>query len=443
MPSIQWNLIGRTATAVSIALSTATSQVQAPRTGSLAGRVIDATTGAPVAFASVELRSGTSISASGIRHSARADEAGLFRLAGITAQAYFIAAHKPGYAATYHQAKGWTTLPPGDRIEIEAGTSDTGLELRLVPGGVITGRVTNQFGEAASGIELTIRRLPLNSVLQTPFPFPATGASSITPNGEFRLYGLPEGEYIIGATTYDTQFRVGSNNSPLSRVSKVFYPATTEMALAQPIAVRPGTETAGIVIRLALVPLLTISGRVHNHAGEYVQLALWLQPSNNYTSAYMKPDGTFTSEPLVPGRYVLTAQSGGESSPRQPPPPASWAFAEVAVGDKDVAGVDVVLQPALTAAGIIENEKALPNARVVFSRDSRPWVSAAPRPARVDHEGRFVVADLIPGIYSVAVFAGNERLPSTLTAGGMTLANDKIEVGTANITDLVLRIRNR
>ena len=444
MPLVQWTLLGRTvAIAVAIGFATATAPVQTRPTGSVSGRVTDAMTGGPVAFAFIEMRTGPTVRTAGTRYSARADESGQFRFTNMAAQTYFIAAYKPGYAVTYHKANGWTTLPPGERIGIVAGSSDTELELRLVPGGVITGRVTDQFGEAASGTELTIRRLPLNSVLETPFPFPVLGDYRIGPTGEFRLYGLPEGDYIVGATTHEQQFRVGSNSGPLGRFGKVFYPAATEMALAQPIAVRPGTETTGIDIRLGVVPLLTISGRVHGNAGESALLALWLQPSNDYKSAYVKSDGTFSSENLVPGRYFLTAQSGGGASPRQPPPAALWASMEVALSDKAVADVDVFLQPTLRAAGLIESERPLSNARVVFSRESRPWFSTGPHSADVGGDGRFVVADLIPGTYSVAVFDGvNERLPSTVTAAGKTLP-DKIEVGNANITDLVIRIRKQ
>jgi hypothetical protein len=402
-----------------------------------------------VPFALVELRSGTSPGNSGQRYSTRADERGRFSISGIAPQGYFVAATSPGYAPTFFAAANRSTAKePGERLMIAASPAATTIEIRLVPGGVITGRVTDHFGQAQPGAELSLRRLPLTTTpLQSPFYFTPKGSWRTDASGHYRLYGLAEGEYLVAASTYGQNLRVGSTDGPLSRVEKRFYPGTGDMLLARPVIVRAGAETADIDIQLRLVQLYSIGGRVHTAPGERASLGLWSVPANEYQSVSYLEGGGFRKEDVARGRYQLTAYVRGSSAPGQVPAPMRWALTELVVTDEDLTDIEVTLQPAMTAAGRFQSDDLLAGpARVVFTSAGRSPLGAAgasPRPGVISADGQFIVTDLLPGPYKVAVFVGNStRLTTVATLNGQPLTADEIEVAAgSNITGLEIRVR--
>ena len=161
------------------------------------GVVVDGVTGAPIRRAAVSL-----VIEQPDRESSRviattADGAGQFEFTGVPAARVQVTASRTGYFDYDNLWNGepeepqWQTVGPGQRIQ--------GVRIALYRGGAIAGRIVDEFGEPAAGIEIDVlRREPGDAGGSV-----RTTSMSLTPttddNGAFRVWGLAPGDYIVGA----------------------------------------------------------------------------------------------------------------------------------------------------------------------------------------------------------------------------------------------------
>jgi hypothetical protein len=154
------------------------------REGDITGRVIGPD-GQPMADASVfAYRIGERL---GRGHSATVDDDGNFKLTGLSPSTYILSARAPGYV--------FDDPPIEDNIH-RIGEHVT---IRMVKGGVITGRVTDETGEPLVGVIVRPRRL------RDPDGKPAISSVeslglelSVTDDrGIYRAFGLRPGVYIV------------------------------------------------------------------------------------------------------------------------------------------------------------------------------------------------------------------------------------------------------
>ena len=102
-------------------------------------------------------RAVVTLSADGMREgrSATTDEAGRFEFKELPAARYALAASKAGYVMMrYGQRRAFEA---GSRtLELATGQSVTNVQFNLPRGGVITGRITDEFGEPIAGTTVKV-----------------------------------------------------------------------------------------------------------------------------------------------------------------------------------------------------------------------------------------------------------------------------------------------
>src|SRR6185503_18953897 len=76
--------------------------------------------------------------------------------------------------------------------------------------------------------------------------------------GEYRLFYLPPGEYLIGATLR----RVGNAPSPQDSYARTFYPGTADGNAATRVKVAEGSDMTGIDIGMRVGASGIVSGRL-------------------------------------------------------------------------------------------------------------------------------------------------------------------------------------
>lgn len=195
----------------------------------LAGRVLlddgQPATRARVTINSVGLRSG------GNEQSVECDETGSFKLSGLAPGSYSISAMAPGYVST----DDGRVYRPGETATI-----------RLVKGGVITGRVTESTGEPLIGANISLQHLrDLNGkpIRNGDDSWWNDGVQT-DDRGIYRAYGLSPGIYIVSSSGSSGGRWLGAADNDLP----TYYPSTTRDA-AMEITVRPGDEVTNIDIR--------------------------------------------------------------------------------------------------------------------------------------------------------------------------------------------------
>ena len=134
------------------------------------------------------------------------DTSGRFHAEGIPPGDYRIEVSKPNYAAL--------------TLRVKLASDATSLPLRLVRFGAISGRVSDSDGHPIPGALIAVMARDPDGAMR-PFGF-FTAPDS---RGQYRIHGLPPGEYAI-AVSYGGATDAGNGGTPPSRAGSgaAFYP---------------------------------------------------------------------------------------------------------------------------------------------------------------------------------------------------------------------------
>ena len=251
---------------------------QSDQADRVAGAVVNAATGKPLARVQIHLRREPDAQSYGAMTTAD----GRFSITGVPPGSYFLFIERAGFAVA-------TDLT--EEMEIGAG-DNTNLHFALTPEGAITGRVTDAAGQPVEDVELRAES-----------DFAASDSRARTDsNGQFRIGGLAPGQYRVRAIPQN------SYTPPEHRTD-----GTTDVQDAptwsRAVQVASASETSGVEIRLARVPIVGVSGKVENAPpnATHTQLLLESRDNGERTTGGVKPDGSFHLWRLYPGDYELRA----------------------------------------------------------------------------------------------------------------------------------------
>ena len=216
-----------------------------PATGrsTIRGRVVAADNGQPIRRASVR------ISAPELRgqRTALTDAEGRYEFAKLPAGRYTINATKNVYVTwSFGQTQAGSPARP---MGLADGQVADNVNIALPRASVITGRVTDELGEPLPGIYVSLMQQRYLQGQQRLMPVFAGNGIPLATNdiGEYRLYGLPPGQYYITAQPQQQQeFQSVAPNSQTEGAearngyARTFYPGTTDVGRAQKVVVGIG-----------------------------------------------------------------------------------------------------------------------------------------------------------------------------------------------------------
>ncbi|MPY87267.1 MAG: hypothetical protein GEU99_05035 [Luteitalea sp.] len=357
---------------------------QQPRgTARLSGRVVDESTQAPLRNAFVTL--------SGFAHrTAQTDDEGRFAFAELPAGRYTVTARKAGYVEP-------RSGPPRRRGHRRPFTVNEGevlehVAVRLSPGAVLTGTVVDEAGEP-------IVRAFVRAVMPGRSEQLAQGvmmsSDETDDQGTFRIHSLPSGDYLVAVDTEQPEHIIFSDPGPTGTMTeatpqrgyaRTFHPGTFDAAQAQPVSVEAGEERS-LDFTLTPVQLSSISGIIVGPTGLYPMVSL--RPDTDFdmgdlggSNASVQPNGTYVISRVVPGRYLLTARSGGNPEEEQ----ISIAELPVEVTEEPITGLSVTMAPAGTVSG-----------EVVWDGDPTPPLTTSPSQTGTAAAVVGVIGGLAPG----------------------------------------------
>jgi hypothetical protein len=335
------------------------------------------------------------------------DLSGHFELKGIQPGRYKLVVSRSGFVPQeYGQRK---PNDPGAVLTLRPGQEVKDLLFRLIPSGVIAGRILDEDGEPLASVMVSALREVYDEGNRT-----LATSSTVSTNdlGEYRLFGLPPGRYFVTAV-YPHWGRNGGNGDdsdpPESQeqgYGKMYYPGTVDAAKAVFLALKAGEEVTSIDILMRQVRVYHVRGRVYNllTPKSTPDVNVFLLPKHrrlewdfgNQQSTAEKKDGSFDISEVLPGSYSLAAYWFDEGKP-------FTARVPVDVGNADVDGVALTLGAGVNIPGRIvwDGQPSLEgNELTVMPRPTDIGWNFWNGGTHVDAANSFVLKDVSEGSYS-------------------------------------------
>jgi predicted outer membrane repeat protein len=425
-----------------------------PMTASIKGLVTTADTGAPLRGAEVRLSSRGSYN-----RLVTTDGDGLFNLRDLPSGEYQLTVSRAGFTSmTFGQRRPLETPTP---IKLSEGASFTA-NVALTRGGAIRGRIVDEFGEPIAGTRIQVLR---SRMVQGQRRLQSTGPGDQTDDtGEFRVYGLPPGDYYVTAST-------GAADS-VRRAPPIYYPGTPSFTEAQSITLVVGTE-ASADFQLQPFRNARVSGIVFNASGAPIQAsvqlsseAVGLGPSFEQAGnpqaftliADSGADGRFAIVDVPPGPYVLTANSSfvagllagqdagnPNAGPNKMMQDIMERGPEVAVLPIAVSGEDISDLVLTTRRGGVLSGTFVPDSGVVrplpqgLSADIRsPGNASGLRMMQGGRDNTFRVVGMTGRFFLAVIGLPEDWAISRITVDGNDVTDEAIDLKGANATARVV-----
>jgi protocatechuate 3,4-dioxygenase beta subunit len=333
------------------------------------GVVLRADTGEPLRKADVEMWEEEN---PGQVSDAATDSMGRFELKNLEPGRYRLSAKHNGYVRQeYGQTKpdaagSLLTLSPGQKV--------TDITIRLIPAAVITGHIFDEDGEPVQGAQVTALFSTFSNGQRE---LVHAGEARTNDLGEYRIYGLTPGQYMVEALK---QPRLLAVLKPEQGYVPIYYPGVSDATRAAPISVRAGDEFSSADITLQTAQTVSLRGRVISGVGGgpgfHAQIYLVSQGTTTSGSHVVShsfvndPRGGFELRGVAPGAYSLYAflyEVGRGELARQP----------IEVAGTDLDGINLTLAPGVDIRGRLRVEGNLDSSVSPFQ------VSLSPKNIRV------------------------------------------------------------
>jgi hypothetical protein len=292
-------------------------------------------------------------------------------------------------------------------LTLAAGRKAAGIDLTLMPYGVIAGRVVNRDGD------------PMASYYVTPLVFQYVGGRKVMVEaqgspvsndaGEYRLDGLPPGRYYLQVAAARTGGDAERDRSARPRQEDYvtsYYPGTADPSAAAPVEVAAGQTIDGLNIRVVKSNVTRVSGRVVNLTGATERFATVHLTSAGIAGIFgldatAGPRGEFEFRGVPPGAYALDVRLLLQTS--------RWRRVRqaVTVGREPVENLSVAVPDAYEIAGSVrvEGDKTL-DLRSLKVGLRTPWRQVygfTVNPAAPAGDGAFRLSEVNPERYVLDV----------------------------------------
>ncbi|MGO9096062.1 MAG: carboxypeptidase regulatory-like domain-containing protein [Bryobacteraceae bacterium] len=409
------------------------AQAPAPAEPFLEGEVVNAVTGAPIAGARIKIATGPDAAIY-----TRADDRGRFRLDALAPGSYTVSADSPGFLK---RSSTNVSIPPSTAAGAASPVKAT---VQLTPYAVIAGKITDPYGVPVAGCMVEI--LSKQPVRHGATPQPSArrlrdGQMEIATRlqvfsndqGEFRAAPLDAGTYYV--VTGRPNWNVWDNT-----YRNTYYPRSTDLASAKPLELAAGQQVRADVQILRL-PGVRVAGRIVTPPGQDVSSGASL-----YTEVTLVPEQSSLLNPIrpsagahdayeigdvMPGKYTLLASArdlasdpfGGNYKA------AFGAVVKVEVGDRDLAGVDVVLQPFRDLAGVVAFPAGCAAVPLRIRFQGHAPFGFGQSETASDAEGKFVLSGLQTGTFTLDFITSQGSLAhvSSMRLGDRDVLNEGLE----------------
>jgi hypothetical protein len=286
----------------------------------------------------------------------RTDNDGRYRVTGLPQGSYLVNALSNAYV----RSKNSVDFDTFKSVTLDDGESRDGVDIMLVRGGVITGRVVDAEGRPLIASSMTLQSVDEDGKLTGDIDPTDWLMMPTDDRGVYRIYGLPAGRYIISAGGD------WASSHAKRKYPETFYSDTTNWSEAKIIEVKEGAEVAGIDIRLgAGKATYEAAGRVIDAETGQSLPQVWVTcmdvPDDKYggpryvTGGATDDEGRFSFTGLSTGRYELHLSTQWTTH-RSRSAVKNEHYSEgtrFVIGDSDVGGLEIRANRGSTISGIV------------------------------------------------------------------------------------------
>ena len=332
-------------------------------TAKIIGRIVSADSGNPIRRAQVR------VSAPDARTNrvVTTDNQGRYEVSDLPAARYRVTISKAGYVTLeYGQARPFEAGKP---LDVADGQVLDKIDFSLPRGSVIAGRITDEFGDPIADAQVQAMRYQFTNGQRQLVNAGRTAVSDDI--GQFRIFGLMPGEYIVRASVRANApmpMAVAVVEEP-SGYPPTYYPGTTDVATAQSVTVALGQELGSVAFSLVPARLARISGTVLSSNGKPLTGAVVLvRPANgggggmfNIGGAnQVDNDGGFTLDNVPPGEYTLDVQQRPRDIQSVAGGQLEFASLPLSVTGEDISNVTILTTPGISVSGhvVFEGQKS-------------------------------------------------------------------------------------
>lgn len=353
--------------------------------------------------------------------SVKADDEGRYQFDGLAPGAYVVAPSALGYVGDLDWSMGYY----GRQVTVASGEAAKGVDISLVKGGVITGRVTDSEGRpvVSENVRLT---LVGDDGTRKPGRYAQRGTPTTDDRGVYRIYGVAAGRYLVSVGQAPNEqtgsYRFGEGGY----YQKTFHPAAASEDGATAVSVASGSEARDIDIVVGKrAKSFRAKGRVVDadsgkpivgaRVGRGQVVDTPQGPSlTMHIIAYQSDErGEFTIDSLMPGRYAAFVSGGDDDEG----PPWEW-YGDPAlfeVSGEDVNGIEISLHRGVHVSGTVvlegTTDPAL-KAKLTLMRVGA-WTdtpdamaqSGVNASGQVGQDGAFEIRNVRPGRVSVNIWS--------------------------------------
>jgi len=368
------------------------------------------------------------------------DATGKFRIENVEPGKYFLMAERTGFVRQQYGAR--KNSMPGTLLTLTAGHEMKSIDFKLVPQGVITGRVLDEDGDPLPRATVQVMMKRYNRGKQQLMP---SGGAMTNDTGEFRIADLSAGRYFLSATYHRMGFGgpdVPTRNpadKPEEDYVTTYYPASLDQTGASPVELEAGQEMPRIDIRMRKARVFRIRGKIAAQPGEPTNnIRLMLVASENSfffnaANPAVRPDGTFEMSSVQPGSYfVIAMRNGGVQG--------MVGKVAVNVGQQNVDGIVVPILNGVTLTGSVRidaTKDELAQAQTQGSASLRSTrvqlmpiegVSFSSTNATVKEDGSFVIENVGPDKYRITTFGVGGTYLKSIRMGGQEVLDTGIDM---------------
>jgi Carboxypeptidase regulatory-like domain len=372
---------------------------------------------------------------------AATDTNGAYEFTDLPAGRYNLTAMKGAYVTiSYGQVR---PFEPGRALDVADAQLVDRVDFPLPRGGVIAGRIVDEYGEPLSRVGVLALRTGGARQLEGGRP------TTTDDLGEFRLFGLSPSDYIVQASAQlPTNAAMPNTVESHEGYATTFFPGVVEAGQAKRLTVGIGQIIEDVSFVMQTARMARVSGSVTDSKGRaFTGMLMVMRMSNGNMSGNgwpIRPDGTFVLSNMAPGQYTLEASRFDDDEPEA-------ATMKITVAGEDIPDLHIVTAPYVSATGRIIADPALLQQSPIRGL-SVTAIPASPedmfpgpsRPGRVNDDLTFEVKTP-PGKMRIRLMG----LPTgvdirAVRAGGIDVTDDGIDLRPgAPVRDVEVELTNR